>query len=90
MKYGGKRRITMAEVAVLISTLRTGNCRGGKGSAAEGRILRQGDAAWARGRICPGLSSHLRWSADQGQRLFVSPCLDDMGIFHISKKEERL
>ena len=61
----------------------------GKGAPPKAASLARG-CRLGPGRICPGLSSLKRWSADQGRRLFLSPCLNDMGIFYMMMKEERL
>ena len=55
---------TMAEVAVLISTLRLGNCRRRKGNTAEECAGRPGRIFLGLRRRCAGLSSEIGRGAD--------------------------
>ena len=78
---------TMAEVAVLISTLRLGNCRNGKGNTAEEYAGWPSRIFLGLCRRCTGLSSGKRTGRRQGLQRIMLPCASARGLIIFVKED---
>jgi hypothetical protein len=78
----------MAEVAEIISTHRSGNCRKWKGVSAEGHACCHAGISWGRAEY----ARNCHHDCDEAQtwgRPTISPCPQDMGFLYFHMEEER-